>query len=129
MAKAFRDCIVELRRVRASELQPNPANWRRHPDLQGRALSRLLDEIGYADCLLAYPTQKPVALFEAAIKNHLAAGQALYDPFLGSGTAIIAAEMVGVRAFGCEIEPHHADTCLARFEQATGKSVRRLDAV
>src|SRR5208282_6786047 len=49
----IRDRIRELRRVRASQLVPNPRNWRRHPKVQVDALRDLLAEIGYADALLA----------------------------------------------------------------------------
>lgn len=49
----IRDRIKELRRVRARELLPHPKNWRRHPQAQVAALRGLLDEIGYADALLA----------------------------------------------------------------------------
>ena len=49
----IRDRIKELRRVLASELVPNPRNWRTHPDAQRDALRGVLAEIGYADALLA----------------------------------------------------------------------------
>src|SRR5271169_2006371 len=49
----IRDRIKELRRVRASELMPNPKNWRRHPRAQAEALKGVLAEIGYAGALLA----------------------------------------------------------------------------
>lgn len=49
----IRDRIRELRRVPARELIPNPKNWRRHPKTQAAALRGLLEEIGYADALLA----------------------------------------------------------------------------
>jgi DNA modification methylase len=49
----IRDRIVGLRRVPAKDLLPNPKNWRRHPQAQVAALRGLLDEIGYADALLA----------------------------------------------------------------------------
>jgi hypothetical protein len=49
----IRDRIQELRRVPASELRPNPRNWRTHPDAQRDALRGLLAEVGYADALLA----------------------------------------------------------------------------
>ena len=48
-----RDRIKELRRMKASELIPNEKNWRRHPNTQKLALSGILEEIGYADALLA----------------------------------------------------------------------------
>ncbi len=49
----IRDRIKELRRVRASDLRPNPRNWRLHPPQQQDALRGVLAEIGYADALLA----------------------------------------------------------------------------
>jgi len=49
----IKDRIKEFRRVRASELRPNPANWRVHPQSQVRALRAILNEIGYADVLIA----------------------------------------------------------------------------
>ena len=52
-SKTIRDRILELRRVAARELMPNPKNWRRHPARQAAALRGLLEEIGYAYALLA----------------------------------------------------------------------------
>ena len=52
-SKTIRDRIVELRRVAARELVPNPRNWRRHPARQAAALRSVLEEVGYADALLA----------------------------------------------------------------------------
>src|SRR6516164_7760320 len=49
----IRDRIKEVRRVKARDLQANPKNWRRHPQLQAAALRALLGEIGYADALIA----------------------------------------------------------------------------
>jgi len=48
----IRDRIKELRRVAASELRPNPRNWRTHPAAQRDALRGVLAEVGYADALL-----------------------------------------------------------------------------
>jgi ParB-like chromosome segregation protein Spo0J len=49
----IRDRIRELRRVPASELRPNPKNWRTHPQAQADALKGVLAEIGIADAVLA----------------------------------------------------------------------------
>lgn len=49
----IRDRIRELRRVRASDLVPNPKNWRTHPENQKNVLRGVLSEIGYADALIA----------------------------------------------------------------------------
>jgi len=52
----IRDRIRELRRVRAADLLPNPKNWRLHPLAQQNALRGVLEEIGFADALLARET-------------------------------------------------------------------------
>lgn len=49
----IRDRIKELRRVKASELVPNPKNWRMHPEHQQNALRGILAEVGIADAVLA----------------------------------------------------------------------------
>ena len=69
-----------------------------------------------------HPTQKPVAIFEPALTNHLKAGEIAYDPFAGSGTTLIACEQTGRVARCLEIEPRYVNVCLARWEQATGKT-------
>jgi hypothetical protein len=51
-AMEIRDRVIELRRVRAKDLVPNPKNWRRHPKAQANALRALLGEIGNSDALL-----------------------------------------------------------------------------
>jgi DNA modification methylase len=54
------------------------------------------------------------------------------DPFLGSGTTLIAAERLGRKCYGCEIEPRYADVILRRWEAETGREaalVERGEAV
>jgi DNA modification methylase len=77
---------------------------------------------------LDHPTQKPLVLFETPIRNHLKSGEALYEPFCGSGTALIAAERCGARAYAMEIDPVYVDVALARFERFSGSVAERLDA-
>ena len=54
---SIRNRVRELRYVKAAELLPNAKNWRRHPHAQAQALRGLLEEIGYADVLLARETE------------------------------------------------------------------------
>jgi hypothetical protein len=49
----IRDRVIELRRVRAADLRPNPKNWRAHPAAQQDALRGVLAEVGFAGALLA----------------------------------------------------------------------------
>ena len=66
--KTFRDRIVELRRVPAGELIPNPRNWRRHPARQVAALRGVLEEVGYADALLARQTPSGLELIDGHLR-------------------------------------------------------------
>jgi DNA modification methylase len=72
-----RDRIVELIRIRASELEPNPANWRRHPEEQRSALRGLLEEIGYADALLARRDGERLVLIDGHLRQSLDSEQLL----------------------------------------------------
>jgi DNA modification methylase len=75
-----------------------------------------------------HPTMKPVPLIERAISNSTEAGQLVLDPFLGSGTAIIAAERLGRRCYGFDLDGGYCGVILARWEQFTGQQAVRLQA-
>jgi DNA modification methylase len=62
-------------------------------------------------------TQKPVECMARPIRNHGAPGDAVYDPFLGSGTTVIAAEKLGRRCFGMEIDPPYVDVIRRRWAE------------
>lgn len=66
-----------------------------------------------------HSTQKPVECMARPIRNH--DFELVYDPFLGSGTTLIAAEQLDRRCFGMEIDPKYCDVILARWEKLTGK--------
>src|SRR2546425_10770735 len=68
---AVRDRILELRRVRASELAPDPRNPRRHPPAQRRALESLLDSIGYAGALIARQGPRGLELIDGHLRASL----------------------------------------------------------
>ncbi len=81
--------------------------------------SRQSDE-GYLAAL--HPTIKPVAMVADAILDCSARGDVVLDPFLGSGTTLIAAERVGRRCYGMEIDPLYVDTIIRRWQAYTGDS-------
>lgn len=62
-----------------------------------------------------HPTQKPVELFCRAVKNHTRQGGTVYDPFLGSGTTMVACEQLHRRCFGIEILPKYCSVTLERL--------------
>ena len=68
-----------------------------------------------------HPTQKPIECMRRPIVNNSSPGQAVYDPFLGSGTTIIAAEMEGRHCLGLEIEPGYVDVIVKRWQEFVGK--------
>jgi DNA modification methylase len=75
-----------------------------------------------------HSTQKPVRLFEIPILNHTVRGGAVYDPFVGSGTTIIAAEKTGRVALAMDLDEKYVQTALTRWETFTGKRARKLPA-
>lgn len=68
-----------------------------------------------------HPTQKPMKVIEFAIQYLETTGVNLFDPFLGSGTTLIAAEQLGRSCYGMEISPKYCDVIVKRWENATGK--------
>lgn len=66
-------------------------------------------------------TQKPVECMRRPIVLNSPPGGAVYDPFCGSGTTLIAAEMAGRRAFACELDPLYVDVAVRRWQAFTGK--------
>lgn len=69
-----------------------------------------------------HPTMKPVALPTCAILNHSDSGDIVADPFLGSGTTLIAAEQNNRKCYGMEISPAYCDVIVQRWEKLTGKT-------
>jgi DNA modification methylase len=65
--------------------------------------------------LAAHPTVKPIMLVADAIKDCTRRNDIVIDPFVGSGTTILAAERVGRLAFGIEIDPLYVDTAIRRW--------------
>jgi site-specific DNA-methyltransferase (adenine-specific) len=72
-----------------------------------------------------HPTMKPVALFAYLMGNSTAPQGLAYDPFLGSGTTLIAAEQLGRKCYGMEISPQYCDVIVKRWETLTGKKATR----
>jgi DNA modification methylase len=71
--------------------------------------------------LSLHPTVKPVAMVADAIMDCSARGDIVLDPFLGSGTTVIAAERVGRVCYGMELDPVYIDTAIRRWQTVTGR--------
>ena len=66
-------------------------------------------------------TQKPVELMRRPIVNHTKRGDVVYDPFLGSGTTVMAAELTERVCYGIDIDPRYVDVTIIRWQDFTGK--------
>jgi DNA modification methylase len=67
-------------------------------------------------------TQKPVECMKRPIENNSSPGQAVYEPFCGSGTTIVAAEMTGRSCYAIELLGQYVDVAVQRWQAFTGKS-------
>ena len=82
-----------------------------------------------------HPTQKPIELMRRPILNHTKPGELVYEPFLGSGTTLAAAEATRRVCYGMELDPKYADVVVQRWQGLTGKKAtlendgRTFDAI
>ena len=74
---------------------------------------------GRLDELSRHPTTKPVALVADAMRDCSRRGEIILDPFMGSGSTILAAERVGRRAYGLELDPIYVDAAVCRWLRFT----------
>lgn len=72
-------------------------------------------------------TQKPVECMKRPIENNSSVGQAVYEPFSGSGTTIIAAEQTGRCCYAMELNPAYVQIAIDRWEHFTGEKAVKLD--
>lgn len=94
-------------------LKRNPKNARVHNRKQRRALMAAIRKF-------KHPTVKPLALVADAILDCSHPDDVVFDPFLGSGTTMVAAHKMGRRGRGIEIDPVYADVVIRRLTEATG---------
>jgi DNA modification methylase len=71
-----------------------------------------------------HPTQKPVDLMRRPILNHAKRGQPVYEPFLGSGTTLAAAELTERVCLGIELDAKYVDVIVQRWQTLAGKKAK-----
>jgi DNA modification methylase len=76
---------------------------------------------GPEDAATTHGTQKPVELMRRAIQNNSAPGDAVYEPFAGSGSTLIAAETIDRSCIALELDPTYCDVIVNRWENFTGQ--------
>ena len=83
---------------------------------------------GDEDAATVHGTQKPVECMRRPMLNNSAPGDVVYDPFCGSGTTLIAAEITGRRCLAMEIDPRYCDVIVQRWQGFTRSCAVRADA-
>lgn len=73
-----------------------------------------------------HPTMKPLSLIRRLILNNTKIGDWVYDPFVGSGTCIVACEQVKRRCLAIELDPEHCATAIQRFEKLTKIKAKKV---
>ncbi len=73
------------------------------------------------DAATVHGTQKPVEAMRRPMLNNSSPGQAVYEPFSGSGTSLIAAETCGRASLSMELEPAYVDVAVNRWQSFTGE--------
>lgn len=74
-----------------------------------------------------HPTMKPVALLEKLINDGSLPNQNVYEPFLGSGSTLIAAEKTNRKCLGIELEPHYMQVIIDRWQDYTGEKAEKIN--
>lgn len=112
----YEPCIYAVRKGQ-------PAAWcggRRQADVWDIDSRGGLSDVAEGDTLTVHASQKPVECMARPMRNHGQAGDLVYDPFLGSGTSIIAAVRTERICYGMELNPKFADVIVQRWQTVTG---------
>jgi hypothetical protein len=131
-ANAFRYCLVHyysfgfVRSDSMPQLAHHLIGVFGHPSFRslGDGFKTVICEQLERDKLMPY--QKRVAIPEQCIA-HYSDGD-VFDPFLGSGSTLIACEKLGRKCYGMEIDPHYCDVIIKRWEDFTGKKALKHDS-
>ena len=98
--------------------QPAPE---RRPPANAAAVWQVASTEGNEATISSHPTVKAVELIRRPIAYHTQPGELLYEPFAGSGTAVVACEMTDRRCYAIELAPQFVDQAVLRWQRFTGK--------
>ena len=73
-----------------------------------------------------HPTMKPIELLSRLIKDGSKEDMLVYDPFLGSGSTLIACEQTNRICYGMELDPSYIDVIIQRWENFTGEKAKKI---
>lgn len=110
-----------------SRYEPIVYGWTKVHNFYGKKGSYDIWDIDRTKKNDLHPTMKPVELCKTAIKNSSKKSDIVLDIFLGSGSTIIAAETLGRKCYGIEIDPYYCDVIIKRWEDFTGLKGELID--
>ncbi|WP_159792009.1 site-specific DNA-methyltransferase [Croceibacterium salegens] len=93
--------------------------------LSARAIEPTIIRVDRPRASADHPTMKPVQLIVSTLRNSAEQGDIVLDPFAGSGSTIIAAELLELRCRAIELDPHYCDVIIERWQDATGRKAVR----
>lgn len=97
----------------------------RNAELKGKRIGSVWTFGKDAATAYKHPTQKPVALIAEAIDKTTDKDAIVLDPFVGSGTSLIAAEQLGRTCYAIELSPAYCDVIVERWQNLTGEKAKR----
>jgi len=102
--------------------------WEEEPEKRGRKPGSRTDIWRHPkpNASPNHPTTKPLELCRHAILDSTTKGETVFDPFLGSGSTLIACEQTGRICFGIELDTRYASVAIKRWEHYTGKQAERI---
>ncbi len=109
------DQARHINNVALGKNRRNRANIFSYPGMASFSAAR-------TQALAMHPTVKPIGLIADIILDCTNRGDAVLDPFAGSGTILLAAKRTKRRAYAIELDPVYVDVAVARMERATGKA-------
>ena len=117
-AQPRRLSLASMNRARTAVRKSGKAHWA--GDRKQTTLWQISSRDQDADTV--HGTQKPVECMRRPILNNSSPGQAVYEPFMGSGTTLIAAETTGRVCLGIELNPAYVDVAVERWQRFTGQA-------
>jgi DNA modification methylase len=114
---------AHLNNVQLGRFGRNRTNVWNYPGVNGFARK------GSEKALSLHPTVKPISLVSDAILDCTKRDDVVLDPFIGSGTTILAAERTGRRCYGIEIDQIYVDTAIGRWERLTGRKAQNSEGL
>jgi DNA modification methylase len=112
---------AHLNNVQLGRFGRNRTNVWNYPGFNGFARK------GSQNTPALHPTVKPIALVADAILDSTKRNDIVLDPYIGSGTTILAAERTGRRCFGIEIDGRYVDTAIQPWERLTGRKAQNTE--